>query len=142
MLQFISKKLIKKGLDNYNVTKDFNEEGNIYIDEEEDMSTLTDFSAMDEQDQDCEAAIEGELDELIAALEEVKQLSEDDRKIARAGVTKVCATFYLYFGSNVFQIMKLGNRVFNSQVMQEALAAQCVKAKMKPKKMIRMVATC
>ncbi|KAF9025939.1 hypothetical protein BDZ89DRAFT_1040261 [Hymenopellis radicata] len=126
MWQFISKKLIKKGLEDYNVTKDFDEEGNIFLDDEDDLPTATDAAALDEEDREREEAVEAELDELIEALDEVQAVLDEDRKIAKTAVTK---------------ILKLGNHVFNSQPTQEVLAAQCKKVKIKPKKMIHMVAT-
>ncbi|KAF8997931.1 hypothetical protein BDZ89DRAFT_970260 [Hymenopellis radicata] len=98
--QFISKKMIKKGLDDYDASTDYDEEGNLYIEEDEDDPDEVDQAAVDEVDAEQAATLEAALDTLSDALKEVQELTDDDRKHARAAVTKVCLLVHLFVCNN------------------------------------------
>ncbi len=90
MLQFLSKKLANKSFADYNENVNFDQVGNIYMDddndkpneEEQNMLLMVDVQTKEEE----EAAAE----DITAALEEVQQLTDTDKKLSNSAVTKVC----------------------------------------------------
>ncbi len=89
MLQILSKKLANKGFADYNENTDFDQVSNVYIDnddnkpdeEEQNMLLMVDVQTEEEK----EAAAE----DIAAALEEVQQLTDADKKLGKSAVTKV-----------------------------------------------------
>ncbi|KAF9018888.1 hypothetical protein BDZ89DRAFT_914057, partial [Hymenopellis radicata] len=102
------------------------EVGNVYLDDDDDKPDEEEQDVLLAVDRQTEEEEEAAAEAIAAALEEVQLLTDNDQKIGKSAVTK---------------IIKIGRRVFNTQIMQEELAAQCTLAKLQPLKMIRAVAT-
>ncbi len=90
MSQFLGKKLANKGFADYNENTNFDQVGNIYMDNDNDKPNKEEQNVLLMVDVQTEEEEEAAAEDIAAALEEVQQLTDADKKLGKFAVTKVC----------------------------------------------------